>query len=316
MRALTPATAPRDTVAPAGTAARAEAASQAEAPPRAPGTGPGSSRTADEAERAGRPLVLRAAVAALVGGLVIAGVATDLGPRMLVADVRVLGIGLGALVAALAVGALVSGRVGGSTGPVLVAAGVVALPVAGGGLMVGSVLVLGAGVVLASLQPAPEGAVAVLEPGHRVRRVVAAGLDVALTAAVVLVLSASLLNAAMEASTAAVYAVWAATWLLLTVPVALLTTSSPGAWLVAVRLVTPDGGRPGPAAVVARQALRGAVGVGGLVLAASVAASLGTAPGLLAAAVVAAAAAAVTGWRLVDRATRTVPVTALVRAAG
>jgi len=281
-----------------------------------------ATRPATEQELAGRPLVLRAGAAALAGGVLVTVVAATFGPRFFVSDVRALGIGIGVLVAALAVGALVSGRVGASVGPVLIAAGVLAFPVSAGGLLVGSLLVVGGGVVLASLQAAPPGSLAVLERGHLPRRVAAAALDVGLTVVVVVLLATGDLNAAMSSSTALVYGVWAGVWLLVTVPSALVTGASPGAWLFGVRLVAPGGGRAGGVGVAVRHCLRGVLGVGGLVLLASVAATAGPAGALvvgvpLLGVVVLAVLPVGSGVRrtLLDRASGTVPVAALVRPA-
>jgi hypothetical protein len=291
--------------------------------PAAPGRVLAAGPATDD-ERAGRPLVVRAGAAALTGGVLIAVVAASFGPRFFVADVRALGIGVGVLVAALAVGALVSGRVGASAGPVLIAAGVVAFPVSAGGLLVGSLLVVGGGVVLACVQTAPPGSVAVLETGHLPRRIAAAVLDVGLTVVLVLLLATGVLNAAMAGSTLLVYAVWAAAWAAVTLPLALATGASPGAWLFALRLVAPGGARAPRGRVAVRQCLRGALAVGGLVLVASVAASLGGGAALVAALPVLAllALALVPRTRdggarrtLLDAASGTVPVAALVRPA-
>lgn len=279
-------------------------------------------RPATEQELAGRPLVVRAGAAALVGGVLVTVVAATFGPRFFVSDVRALGIGVGVLVAALAVGALVSGRVGASAGPVLIAAGVLAFPVSAGGLLVGSLLVVGGGVVLASLQAAPPGSLAVLECGHLPRRLAAGALDVGLTVVVVVLLASGNLNASMSSSTALVYGVWAGVWLLVTVPSALATGASPGAWLFRVRLVAPGGGRAPTVGVAVRHCLRGLLGVGGLVLLASLAATAGPVGalvvgvpllGVLALAVLPVGSGA--RRTLLDRASGTVPVAALVRPA-
>jgi hypothetical protein len=177
-------------------------------------------RAATDDERAGRSLAVRAAAAALVGGVLIAVVAFSFGPRFFLADVRALGIGLGVLAAALAVAPLVSGRVSPTVGPLLIAVGVLAFPVAAGGLVVGSVLVGGAGVVLASIQAAPDDAVAVLERGHLARRVAAAIVDVGLTAVVVLMAAVTVLDDSLAGSSGRVYLAWAAAWMLVTVPAA------------------------------------------------------------------------------------------------
>jgi hypothetical protein len=276
-------------------------------------------RPASDQERAGQSLAVRAAAAALVGGVLIAVVAFSFGPRFFLADVRALGIGLGVLAAALAIGPLVSGRSGSSVGPLLIAVGVLAFPVAAGGLVVGSVLVGGAGVVLASIQTAPDDAVAVLERGHLGRRVAAAMVDVGLTAIVVLLAAVTVLDDALAGSTGLVYLAWAAVWMLVTVPAALTVDASPGAWLLDVRLSTPGGSRPSRRGVVARQFLRGLLGVGGLLLVASVTVSRGLLPGLLLAGPVIAAVAASLRWPTggrgcwLDALTATLPLTARVR---
>ncbi|MGL5818078.1 MAG: RDD family protein [Phycicoccus sp.] len=279
-------------------------------------------RSPTEAEAAGRPLVVRAAAAATVGGLVVAAVAAAFGPRLMIADVRAVGIGVGVLAVALGIGPLVTGRgLGTSTGPLLLACGLVSLPVAAGGLVVGSVLLVGAGVVLASVRTAPEGARYRLETGHLPRRVAAALVDLVATAALVVLASATLLNSTLAERPVLAFAVWCAGWLLVTVPTTLRWRASPGQWLVNVRLVAPSGSETTRSRAVVRQLLRGILTVGPVLATASLALTVGLLGAaalvlaLLLAVVVATVvqpAAPASGWS--DHLTRTVTATAVVRA--
>lgn len=247
----------------------------------APATRPAPA-AASPAAGAHRSLVRRAAVAVVVGGAVLVAVATSGGPRLFAPDARLLGTGLGVLVIALALGPLTGGRVGSVLGPVVVAAGVVALPVAAGGFGVGSALVVGGGVVLASLRPVPDDVVVVDVPAGAGRRAVALLVDTGLTVVAMVVLAAAPTGAALT-STAAVYLTWVAVWAVVTVPASRLLGASPGAWLLGARLVAGRGAgrRPSWPGLLARQAVRGLVGVGGLLGVLLLALTAGAVPALL-----------------------------------
>ncbi|MGL5928878.1 MAG: RDD family protein [Dermatophilaceae bacterium] len=279
-------------------------------------------REATDAETAGRPLVIRASAAAVAGGLVVAVVAAAFGPRLMIADVRAVGIGVGVLAVALGLGPLVTGRaLGTSTGPLLLACGLVSLPVAAGGLVVGSVLLVGAGIVLASVRSAPDGAHHRLETGHLPRRVAATLVDLALTAVLVVLASATVLNAALTERPVLAFAVWTVSWTLVTVPTALRWRAAPGQWLLNVSVLAPST-EPAPwSRAVPRQLLRGILTVGPVLATGSLALTvglLGAAAFLLAlllavvVATVVRPAAPSSGWT--DHLTRTVTVTAVVRA--
>ncbi|MGL5816403.1 MAG: RDD family protein [Phycicoccus sp.] len=279
-------------------------------------------REATDPEAAGRPLVVRAAAAATVGGLVVAVVAAAFGPRLMIADVRAVGIGVGVLAVALGIGPLVTARaLGASTGPLLLACGLVSLPVAAGGLVVGSVLLVGAGVVLASVRTAPEGARYRLETGHLLRRVAAALVDLASTAALVVLASATVLNSALVERPVFVFVVWAAGWVLVTVPTTLRCQAAPGQWLLNVRVLAPSTAPASPSRAVVRQLLRGVLIVGPVLATTALALTVGLLGpvalllALLLAVVVATVvppAAPSSGWT--DHLTRTVTVIAVVRA--
>jgi hypothetical protein len=282
----------------------------------APASATEAEPTVSPAARLHRSLVRRAAAAVVAGGAVLVAVATSPGPRLFAPDARLLGTGLGVLVVALALGPLTGGRVGSVLGPLVVAAGVVALPVAAGGFGVGSALVVGGGVVLGSLRPVPDDAEVVDVPAGAGRRALALIVDTGLTAVAMVVLAAAPTGAALT-STAAVYLAWVALWATVTLPASRLLGASPGAWLLGARLVAgAEGGagrRPRWRALLARQAVRGAVGVGGFVGVLLLVLTAGVVPAVLAAAAIAAVAVAaalgVGGRRpWLDALTRSTPV--------
>ncbi len=265
----------------------------------APAAGPAPVRpeavAPSAAARLHRSMVRRAATAVVVGGAVLVAVATSPGPRLFAPDARLLGTGLGVLVIALALGPLTGGRVGPVLGPLVVAAGVVALPVAAGGFGLGSALVVGGGVVLGSLRPVPDDAPVVDVPAGARRRALALIVDTGLTAVAMVLLAAGPAGAVLGSS-ASVPLAWAVLWAAVTVPASRLLGASPGAWLLGARLVASRGSaagrRPTWPALLVRQAVRGAVGVGTLVGVLVLALTAGPVPALLAAAAVAAAGVA------------------------
>lgn len=282
------------------------------APRRVARTTGGEIRPASPAEAAGRPIVVRAAAAGIAGGTLIAVVAGSFGPRFFTADVRAWGIAMGLVAVLLLLAPLSGTRVLPGTGQVLILVGILAIPVAAGGFGLGSLLVIGAGVLLAATAPAGEGAAVVTAPARAPRRALALAVDLGLTVvATVLVVTAPWYPFRLGSD--AVLGVWLAVWLVVTLPSTLLAATTPGRWLASVRVrATRDGGWR--AAV--REAVRGVVALGCLL--GTAAAWLTGGPGVGAAALAGSVLVVLAGslpsrtW--LDRMTATVPVASRVTA--
>jgi hypothetical protein len=275
-------------------------------------TAGGEIRPASPAEAAGRPIVVRAAAAGIAGGALIAVVAGSFGPRFFTADVRAWGIAMGLVAVLLLLAPLTGTRVLPGTGQVLILVGILAIPVAAGGFGLGSLLVITAGVLLAATAPAGDGAVVVTAPARALRRVLALAVDLGLTVvATVLVVTAPWYPFPLGSD--AVLGVWLGVWLVVTVPSTALAVTTPGRWLVSVRVrATRDGWwRP-----VVREAARGLVALACLLGTAAAWLTAGPAAGAaaLAASVLAALAGTLPTRTWLDRVTATVPVASRVTA--
>ncbi len=267
---------------------------------------------ASPAEAAGRPIVVRAAAAGIAGGALIAVVAGSFGPRFFTADLRAWGIAMGLVAVLLLLAPLTGTRVLPGTGQVLILVGILAIPVAAGGFGLGSLLVIAAGVLLAATAPAGAGAMVVTAPARAGRRALALAVDLGLTVvATVLAVTAPWYPFALGSD--AVLGVWLGVWLLVTVPAAVLAGTTPGRWLVSVRMRATRGGRWRPAV---REAVRGVVALGCLLGTAAAWLTWGPVAGAaaLAGSVLVALAGALPARTWLDRVTATVPVASRVSA--
>jgi len=194
----------------------------------------------------------RAASLVLAGATLISVVASTVRPSLFaLPDVTLAGIAISLVLVTLGLLLLASPRSALPLGAFCVVFGVLAFPLALGGLLLGSLLVIGGGALAVGWSPVPAGTQVRWGAAGFPSRLAALVVDLLLYAPVLLGVAA-LLDGPMRRSRAVAVAVEAAVWLAVAVP-GTATGASPGKRLLRLRVLpAPDRPSPAPAAPGAR----------------------------------------------------------------
>ncbi|WP_206443329.1 DUF6114 domain-containing protein, partial [Candidatus Protofrankia californiensis] len=136
----------------------------------------------------------RAAVPTMTGGAAVCYFSFSFGPTFFSAGVAVYGLGLGLLITAFGLLMVWYPGASGALGLLSVIGGLIAFPIAAGGLVVGSLLAIVGGSLAAAWTPPPDGALLAVRTARIGVRTTAMIVDVTLAAIVVVGLYATVLN--------------------------------------------------------------------------------------------------------------------------
>ncbi|WP_250292137.1 DUF6114 domain-containing protein, partial [Frankia sp. CiP1_Cm_nod1] len=201
----------------------------------------------DRLSAAGTPW--RAAVPTMAGGAAICYFSFSFGPAFFAADVAVYGLAVGLLIVAFGLLMLWYPGACAALGLLSVIGGLIAFPIAAGGLGAGSLLAIIGGSLAAAWTPPPHGAFLAVRAARAGVRAAAAAIDLALAGVIVVGLYATVLNGPVKEHIAVWYALHLAAWLLVVGP-GVAAALTPGRLLLGIRVFTA----PGPVAAVAAAA--------------------------------------------------------------
>ncbi|WP_131796266.1 DUF6114 domain-containing protein, partial [Candidatus Protofrankia datiscae] len=204
----------------------------------------------DRLSAAGTPW--RAAVPTMAGGAAICYFSFSFGPAFFAADVAVYGLAVGLLIVAFGLLMLWYPGACAALGLLSVIGGLIAFPIAAGGLGAGSLLAIVGGSLAAAWTPPPDGAFLAVRAARVGVRAAAAAVDLALAGVIVVGLYATVLNGPVKEHIAIWYALHLAAWLAVVGPGA-AAALTPGRLLLGTRVFTAAG----PTAVTVPAAVPG-----------------------------------------------------------
>jgi hypothetical protein len=223
--------------------------------------GPLQIRQATEAEAKGTKVLARAAVTVLIGGLIIAGISAAFSTNLFTADIRAAGLFIGLVMAGIGLISLVDP--GGRKlvpGVIVIALAVVALPVALGGYLVGSLTAIVGGAMLVAYEP-PTGPMMVqAEPAGYPRRALALITDFLVAFLLQRLLYA--LAGWFFVNTFNVLVSWVVVWVVAVVLPSILTRRTAGRILASTRVADLQGGNRSTATqAIIRESARGVIAI-------------------------------------------------------
>lgn len=269
--------------------------------------GPLARREATPAESSGRRILNRAAATIIVGGLIIGGISLAFSGSLLAADVRILGLFIGIVMVGVGATSVIEpGSRKLVQGVIVIALSIVAMPVALGGYVIGSLVGIVGGAMLVGYEPPTTAMTVRTEPAGYPRRAVALLVDFMIAFLVQRILY--LFMGWFFTNTLNVILTWIVVWFVAVIEPSILFRRTAGRLLVSTRVIdADDGGRPPAGNAAIRELLRGAVAIGGLFLVAgaTLQTSLNLGRGIAMILVLGALVALAEGFGLLDRVSQT-----------
>jgi MFS family permease len=261
-------------------------------------------------EASGRRILNRAAATVVVGGMIIAGISWAFAGQLLALDVRALGLLIGILLVGIGLVAPVEpGQRKLLFGVLIIALGIISIPVAFGGYVVGALVTIIGGAMLVAYEPPTESVKILVREADHTRRLLAFVVDFAVAFAAHRVFF--FMAGWFFTSTINVVIAWIIVWFLVVVEPSILTRRTPGRLLVSIRIGEPEEGNRGPGVNTAiREGLRGLIAVASLffVLGAALRNNLQIGLGLVALVIVILGVFVFESFDLLNRLSRTVVI--------
>ncbi|ONH34636.1 hypothetical protein BL254_15535 [Protofrankia sp. BMG5.30] len=176
----------------------------------------------------------------MAGGAAICYFSFSFGPAFFAADVAVYGLAVGLFIVAFGLLMLWYPGACAALGLLSVIGGLIAFPIAAGGLGAGSLLAIIGGSLAAAWTPPPDGAFLAVRAARVGVRAAAAAIDLALAGVIVVGLYATVLNGPVKERIAVWYALHLAAWLLVVGP-GVAAALTPGRLLLGIRVFTAEG---------------------------------------------------------------------------
>jgi MFS family permease len=272
--------------------------------------GPLDTRPATELEASGRRILLKAAAMVILGGLIIAGVSAMFSTSLFAPDIRMAGLFMGLVVAGIGLVSVVDPDTKKMIhGVIAIAIGVVAMPIALGGYIIGSLAAIVGGAMLVAYQP-PDGPLAVeVEHASYPRRLLALLTDFVVALVVQRILY--FIAGWFFVNTLNVMLSWIVVWFLVVVEPSILTRRTVGRLLVSTRVAdVSSADRATTVGTIVRESIRGVIAIGAMfmIAGATLQSSFRVGAGLLMAVIVVGLVALFEGFGLLDRLSGTAAV--------